>query len=70
MPSLRCESRVHEDDHADDGLDVIRDAGAGDDPPADDAECTNRERCDVLVLFGCKDICKMILPLDEKFLIS
>lgn len=62
MPSLRSEGRIHEHDHADYGLHIVRDTGAGDDPPADDAECANGKCCNVLVLLWRQDICEMILP--------
>lgn len=70
MPSLRSESWIHEDDHANNGLHIVRDAGAGDDPPPNDAECSDRERRNVLVLLWCEDICEMILPWCSRSLVS
>lgn len=54
MPSLGNKVRIDENDHADDGLHIVRDSGAGNDPPADDAECSNGERRDVLCFSGAR----------------
>lgn len=70
MPPLGSETRIHENDHADNGLHIVRDAGAGDYPPANDAECSHRERRNVLVLLWCKDICEMVLPWCSRSLVS
>ena len=61
MPVLRFILWLDKQDHADDALYVIRDAGAGDDPPAKDADSANREGSESSVLLGSQDVGEVVL---------
>lgn len=61
MPLLCFETGVHEDNHSYDGLDVVRDSGAGNDPPANDAENSDAESGKSFVFFRRYDVGEVIL---------
>lgn len=65
VPSLRIELGIDEDDHADNRLDVVGDAGAGDDPPPDNAEHTHEECCKPSMLFRSYDVGEVVLAWPE-----
>lgn len=63
MPPLAHVGRMRELHHANDGLHVVGDARAGDDPPSDDAEDPNAVRRQALVLFRRDNVGEVVLAL-------
>lgn len=61
VPPLGLKVGVHEQRHADDALNRVGDAGAGNHPPTDDAQHSNAESCKLLVLLFGDDVGKVVL---------
>lgn len=61
MPLLRFVVGIREYYHADDALDVVGDAGAGNHPPPQDTDSSNGECGELLVFLRSKDIREVVL---------
>lgn len=61
MPLFWFKLGMHKYSHADDGLDIIGYAGAGNDPPTDNTEHSHTEGGDSFVLLRRDSIGEMIL---------
>ena len=67
MPQFVLVARVRELYHANDGLHIVGDAGAGDDPPSDNTEDADAVSCEALVFLGRDDVGEVVLAFSTTY---
>lgn len=67
MPQVVLVAGVGELDHANDRLHVVGYAGAGYDPPSNDAENPDAVRREAFVFFRCDDVGEVVLALSTSY---
>lgn len=61
MPVLRLVIRVDKEDHANDALHVVRDAGAGNHPPTKNTDDTHGKGGETSISLGGEDVREVVL---------